>query len=44
MFSGLDRPLDSETLEYAWLIEVLVGDITGRLTIPQVLCLIYFII
>lgn len=36
MFSGLDRPLASETLEYAWLVEVLIGDITGRITIPQV--------
>ncbi|KAF8784884.1 Transmembrane protein KIAA1109 like protein [Argiope bruennichi] len=35
MFSGVDRPLGSETLEYAWLIEVLVGDITGRITVPQ---------
>lgn len=43
MFSGVDRPLDSETLEYAWLVEVLVGDITGRLTVPQVsnFCFIY---
>nr|XP_042899305.1 transmembrane protein KIAA1109 isoform X2 [Parasteatoda tepidariorum] len=36
MFSGVDRPLESETLEYAWLVEVLIGDVTGRLTIPQV--------
>lgn len=35
MFSGKDRPLESETLEYAWLIEVLAGDISGRLTLPQ---------
>ncbi|XP_074602504.1 transmembrane protein KIAA1109 homolog tweek isoform X2 [Brevipalpus obovatus] len=35
MFSGLDRPLDSETLEYAWLIEVHLGDITGKLSPSQ---------
>ncbi|XP_013788681.2 uncharacterized protein KIAA1109-like [Limulus polyphemus] len=35
MFSDVGRPLDSETLEYAWLVEVQVGDITGRLTLPQ---------
>uniref|UniRef100_T1KK05 Bridge-like lipid transfer protein family member 1 C-terminal domain-containing protein n=1 Tax=Tetranychus urticae TaxID=32264 RepID=T1KK05_TETUR len=35
MFSGLDRPLDSETLEYAWLIEVHLGEIAGRLSLPQ---------
>ncbi|XP_054723573.1 bridge-like lipid transfer protein family member 1, partial [Uloborus diversus] len=35
MFSGVDRPYDSETLEYAWLVEVLVGDVTGRLSVPQ---------
>lgn len=35
MFSDLDRPLDSETLEYAWLIEVHVGDITGKLSLSQ---------
>jgi len=36
MFSHKDLPLDSETLEYAWLLEVTIGDITGRLTAPQV--------
>ncbi|XP_064482137.1 bridge-like lipid transfer protein family member 1 [Ornithodoros turicata] len=35
MFSDLGRPLTSETLEYAWLVEVLAGDVTGRLTVPQ---------
>lgn len=42
MFSGFDRPLDSEVLEYAWLVEVLVGDITGRLTVPQVLLAFFY--
>ncbi|RWS10976.1 uncharacterized protein B4U79_15895 [Dinothrombium tinctorium] len=36
MFSGLNRPLDSETLEYAWLVEVQIGNIIGRLTLPQI--------
>jgi len=38
MFSGLDRPPDCETLEYAWLIEIQLGILTGRLTMPQVHC------
>lgn len=36
LFSGAERPLGSETLEYAWLVELQAGDITGRLTVPQV--------
>ena len=36
MFSHDGLPLDSETLEYAWLIEVTIGDITGKITAPQV--------
>ena len=36
MFSGIDRPLESETLEYAWLVEVQLGDVAGRLTLPQI--------
>ncbi|XP_049268138.1 transmembrane protein KIAA1109 homolog isoform X2 [Rhipicephalus sanguineus] len=35
LFSGADRPLGSETLEYAWLVELQAGDVTGRLTAPQ---------
>ncbi|XP_022799728.1 uncharacterized protein KIAA1109-like isoform X2 [Stylophora pistillata] len=35
MFSGLDRPPDCETLEYAWLVEIQLGILSGRLTIPQ---------
>lgn len=35
MFSGVGRPLDSETLEYGWLVEVAAGDVRGRLTLPQ---------
>lgn len=33
MFSNLDRPIESETLEYAWLVEVEVGEIFGRITL-----------
>ena len=36
MFSHRGMPLDSETLEYGWLFEVCIGDLTGRLTAPQV--------
>lgn len=36
MFSLEGLPLDSETLEYGWLIEVIVGELTGKLTTPQV--------
>lgn len=37
MFSGLDRPPDCETLEYAWLVEIQLGILSGRLTMPQVI-------
>ena len=36
MFSGVDRSPDCETLEYAWLVEVQLGILSGRLTMPQV--------
>jgi hypothetical protein len=36
MFSHRGLPLDVDTLEYAWMIEVGIGDLTGRLTAPQV--------
>lgn len=35
MFSDEKRSLDEETLEYAWLLELQLGQLTGRLTIPQ---------
>ncbi|BFZ14882.1 hypothetical protein BsWGS_17921 [Bradybaena similaris] len=35
MFSLEGFPLDSETMEYAWLIEVIVGEVTGKLSTPQ---------
>nr|XP_027205737.1 transmembrane protein KIAA1109-like [Dermatophagoides pteronyssinus] len=40
MFSGLDRPLQSETLEYAWLVDVEVGEIGGRITMDQLMQII----
>ncbi len=36
MFSNEGRSLDQETLEYAWLIEVQLGKLSGRLTTPHV--------
>ncbi|XP_071088521.1 bridge-like lipid transfer protein family member 1 [Haliotis cracherodii] len=36
MFSHVGLPLDCETLEYAWLVEAVIGEVTGRLTAPQV--------
>ncbi|XP_076066750.1 transmembrane protein KIAA1109 homolog tweek isoform X4 [Oratosquilla oratoria] len=35
MFSSEERALDEETLEYAWLVELTVGSLTGKLTAPQ---------
>ena len=43
MFSHEGLPLDSETLEYAWLLELLVGDLTGRLTSPQLQNIVEFL-
>jgi len=37
MFSHEGLPIDSETLEYGWLVEAIIGDITGKLTSPQVM-------
>jgi len=37
MFSDEGRTLDQETLEYAWMIEVQLGKLTGKLTAPQVI-------
>ena len=37
MFSHVGLPLDAETLEYGWSIEVMIGDLTGKLTAAQVL-------
>ena len=35
MFSELDRPLGSDTLEYSWLIEVQCGTIIGKMSASQ---------
>ncbi|XP_042881836.1 transmembrane protein KIAA1109 homolog isoform X7 [Penaeus japonicus] len=35
MFSSEDRSLDEETLEYAWLVELTIGTLKGKLTTPQ---------
>ncbi|XP_057320080.1 bridge-like lipid transfer protein family member 1 isoform X4 [Microplitis mediator] len=35
MFSSEGRSLDQETLEYAWLIEVQLGKLGGKITSPQ---------
>ncbi|XP_043271443.1 transmembrane protein KIAA1109 isoform X4 [Venturia canescens] len=35
MFSNEGRSLDEETLEYAWLIEVQLGKLSGKITSPQ---------
>jgi hypothetical protein len=36
MFSDEGRSLDEDTLEYAWLVEVQLGKLSGKLTAPQV--------
>lgn len=36
MFSAQGLPPDSDTLEYAWLIDMQAGGLTGRVTVPQV--------
>lgn len=35
MFSNEGRALDDETLEYSWLLEIQLGKLSGKLTIPQ---------
>ncbi|KAJ3613637.1 hypothetical protein NHX12_019883, partial [Muraenolepis orangiensis] len=35
MFSAQGLPVGSDTLEYAWLIDMQAGLLTGRVTIPQ---------
>lgn len=35
MFSNDGRALDDETLEYAWMLEVQLGKLSGKITIPQ---------
>ncbi|KAF6734631.1 uncharacterized protein FQA47_004048 [Oryzias melastigma] len=40
MFSAQGLPLGSDTLEYAWLIDMQAGGLTGRVTIPQLASMI----
>lgn len=35
MFSPTGRAIDEETIEYAWMIEAILGQLTGRMTMPQ---------
>ncbi|KAK4878280.1 hypothetical protein RN001_010786 [Aquatica leii] len=35
MFSDEGCPLDEDTIEYAWLLEIQLGKLSGRLTSPQ---------
>ncbi|XP_053696625.1 bridge-like lipid transfer protein family member 1 [Sabethes cyaneus] len=37
MFSNEGRQLDEETLEYAWLLEVQLGKLSGKMTLPQLM-------
>uniref|UniRef100_A0A670YM29 Bridge-like lipid transfer protein family member 1 n=1 Tax=Pseudonaja textilis TaxID=8673 RepID=A0A670YM29_PSETE len=39
MFSAEGLPVDSDTLEYAWLIDIQTGSLTAKVTIPQIACL-----
>lgn len=36
MFSAEGLPLGSDSLEYAWLIDVQAGSLTAKVTAPQV--------
>uniref|UniRef100_A0A3Q3M6J8 KIAA1109 n=1 Tax=Mastacembelus armatus TaxID=205130 RepID=A0A3Q3M6J8_9TELE len=40
MFSAQGLPLGSDTLEYAWLIDMQAGGLTGRITVPQLASMI----
>lgn len=40
MFSAEGLPAGSDTLEYAWLIDVQAGALTGKVTVPQVRCVL----
>lgn len=40
MFSNEGRALDEDTIEYAWLLEMQLGKLSGRLTSPQLHSLI----
>nr|CAH8826612.1 unnamed protein product [Trichobilharzia regenti] len=40
MFSHVDLPIRAESLEYAWLLELTVGQLTGQLSAPKMACLV----
>ena len=40
MFSHEGLSLETETLEYAWLIEAVIGTVSGKFTTPQVMHLL----
>jgi len=35
MFSDVGQSLDQDTVEYAWLVEMQLGKLSGKLTTPQ---------
>jgi len=43
MFSDAERNLNQDTLEYAWLFEIQLGKLSGKVTAPQV-CLKIFML
>ncbi|KAF7252839.1 hypothetical protein EYD10_01996 [Varanus komodoensis] len=40
MFSAEGLPLGSDSLEYAWLIDIQAGSLTAKVTVPQLACLL----
>lgn len=40
MFSDVGQSLDQDTVEYAWLIEIQLGKLSGRLTTPQLYAIV----
>lgn len=40
MFSDVDRSLDEDTIEYAWLVEIQCGKLSGKLSAPQLYSLL----
>ncbi|KAG5893448.1 hypothetical protein JTB14_012167 [Gonioctena quinquepunctata] len=40
MFSDIGQRLDQDTVEYAWLVEIQLGKLSGKLTTPQLYSLL----
>lgn len=40
MFSDVDRSLNEDTIEYAWLVEIQCGKLSGKLSAPQLYSLL----